>query len=142
MSDGVPTAGLGDGLLVGVPGVIGIGTDLVEVERFRLALTRRPTLAERLFSDDERAYADRFRDPTKSLAARFGAKEAVMKAMGVGLWKFALRDVEVVKRRSGEPVLALHDKAAALAAEKGVREWRLTLTHTDSMAMAVALALG
>ena len=131
-----------DGLTAGVTGVIGIGTDLVEVERFRLALTRRPTLAERLFSDDERAYAARFRDPTKSLAARFGAKEAVMKAMGVGLWKFALRDVEVVKRRSGEPVLALHDKAAALAAEKGVREWRLTLTHTDSMAMAVALALG
>ncbi len=131
-----------DGLTAGVTGVIGIGTDLVEVERFRLALTRRPTLAERLFSDDEREYAARFRDPTKSLAARFGAKEAVMKAMGVGLWKFALRDVEVVKRRSGEPVLALHDKAAALAAEKGVREWRLTLTHTDSMAMAVALALG
>lgn len=141
MSDGA-AASAGDALLAGVPGVIGIGTDLVEVERFRLALTRRPTLAERLFSDDERAYADRFRDPTKSLAARFGAKEAVMKAMGVGLWKFALRDVEVVKRRSGEPVLALHGKAATLAAEKGVREWRLTLTHTDSMAMAVALALG
>lgn len=137
-----PATGLGADLLAGVPGVIGIGTDLVEVERFRLALTRRPALAERLFSDDERAYAGRFRDPTKSLAARFGAKEAVMKAMGVGLWKFALRDVEVVKRRSGEPVLALHDKAAALAVEKGVREWRLTLTHTDSMAMAVALALG
>ena len=132
------TAGLTDG----VPGVIGIGTDLVEVERFRLALTRRPTLAERLVSDDERAYAARFRDPTKSLAARFGAKEAVMKAMGVGLWKFALRDVEVVKHRSGEPFLALHDKAAALAQERGVREWRLTLTHTDSMALAIALALG
>lgn len=130
------------GITAGVPGVIGIGTDLVEVERFRLALTRRPALAERLFSDDERAYADRFRDPTKSLAARFGAKEAVMKAMGVGLWKFALRDVEVARHSSGEPYLVLHDKAAALAATRGVREWRLTLTHTDSMAMAVALALG
>lgn len=137
----IPTDPAG-GLLAGVSGVVGIGTDLVEVERFRLALTRRPALAERLFSDDERAYAGRFRDPTKSLAARFGAKEAVMKAMGVGLWKFALRDVEVVKRRSGEPVLALHDKAAALAVERGVREWRLTLTHTDSMAMAIAVALG
>ncbi|MFA5883532.1 MAG: holo-ACP synthase [Acidimicrobiia bacterium] len=125
----------------GVPGVVGIGTDLVEVARFRLALDRRPALAERLFSDDERAYAYRFKDPTKSLAARFGAKEAVMKAMGVGLWKFAMRDVEVVKLRSGEPTLALYDKAAELAAERGVREWRLTLTHTDSMAMAVALAL-
>ncbi|MFM8305275.1 MAG: holo-ACP synthase [Actinomycetota bacterium] len=134
----IPRVGGGDGL----PVVIGIGTDLVEIARFRLALERRPTIAERLFSDDERAYAYRFKDPTKYLAARFGAKEAVMKAMGVGLWKFALRDVEVRKLRSGEPVLALHDKAAALAAERGVQEWRLTLTHTDTMAQAIAVALG
>ena len=114
----------------------------MEVERFRLALTRRPTIEARLFSDAERAYAQLFRDPTKHLAARFGAKEAVMKAMGVGLWKFPMRDVEVVKLASGEPILRLHDKAAALAAERGVREWRLTLTHTDTMAQAVAVALG
>jgi holo-[acyl-carrier protein] synthase len=125
----------------GGPGVIGIGTDLVEVDRFRLALERRPTIEERLFSDAERAYSHRFKDPTKHLAARFGAKEAVMKAMGVGLWKFALRDVEVVKLRTGQPLVQLHDKAAAMAVERGVREWRLTLTHTDSMAMAIALAL-
>ncbi len=133
---------MADPLTAGVPGVLGIGTDLVEVARFRLALERRPALAERLFSDAERAYAARFKDPSKSLAARFGAKEAVMKAMGVGLWKFAMRDVEVGKHLSGEPYLLLHGKAAQLAAERHVREWRLTLTHTDSMAMAVALALG
>lgn len=121
--------------------MVGIGTDLVEVARFRLALSRRPTLPERIFSDDERSYAARFKDPTKHLAARFGAKEAVMKAMGVGLWKFALRDVEVVRLPSGEPTIALHAKAATLASDLGVREWRLTLTHTDTMAMAVALAL-
>jgi holo-[acyl-carrier protein] synthase len=132
---------LADPLTARDPGVIGIGSDLVEVARFRLALQRRPGLAERLFSDAERAYAFRFKDPTKSLAARFGAKEAVMKALGVGLWKFAMRDVEVIRRESGEPTLALYHRAAELAAARGVREWRLTLTHTDSMAMAVALAL-
>ena len=121
--------------------VVGIGTDLVEVPRFALALQRRPTLADRLFSDAEREYAYRFRDPTKSLAARFGAKEAVMKALGVGLWKFAFRDVEVVRRPGGAPELALTGKAATLAAELGVVEWRLSLTHTESMALAVALAL-
>lgn len=132
---------MADALIGAAPGVIGIGSDLVEVARFRLALERRPALAERLFSDAEREYAYRFRDPTKSLAARFGAKEAVMKALGVGLWKFAMRDVEVVRLRSGEPTLALFGRAAELAAERGVREWRLTLTHTDSMALAVAVAL-
>jgi holo-[acyl-carrier protein] synthase len=123
------------------PAVLGIGVDLVECERFRLALERRPRIAERLFSDAEREYAYRHKEPVPRLAARFAVKEAVMKAMGVGLWKFALRDVEVTRLRSGQPEVALHDKAAALAKERGVGSWLLTITHTDSMAMAVAVAL-
>jgi holo-[acyl-carrier protein] synthase len=121
--------------------VLGIGTDLVECDRFRLALERRPRIAERLFSDDERAYAFRHREPVPPLAARFAAKEAVMKAMGVGLWKFAMRDVEVKKLASGQPEIALYRRAAELAQERGVGTWLLTLTHTDSIAMAVAVAL-
>jgi phosphopantetheine--protein transferase-like protein len=121
--------------------MLGIGTDLVECDRFRLALERRPRIAERLFSDAERQYAFRHREPVPPLAARFAAKEAVMKAMSVGLWKFALRDVEVVRLPSGQPEVALHDKAAALAAERGVTRWLLTLSHTDGMAIAIAVAL-
>jgi len=123
--------------------IVGLGTDLVEVARFRLAMDRRgDRLAQRLFSDDERAYADRQRDPSKNLAARFGAKEAVMKALGVGLWKFKLRDVEVVRQRGGAPRIALHGRAAELAAERGVVAWHLSLTHTNTMALAVAIAAG
>lgn len=122
--------------------LLGIGTDLVEVDRFRLALERRPRIAERLFSEAERTYAFRHREPVPPLAARFAAKEAVMKALGVGLGKFAMRDVEVVKRDSGQPELALSGTAAELAAARGVTTWQLTLTHTGSMAMAVAVALG
>lgn len=123
------------------PGVFGVGSDLVEIPRFRLALARRPALAERIFSEAEREYALRFREPVPRLAARFGAKEAVMKALGVGLWKFALRDVEVVRLASGQPELALHGRAAELAAQRGVTGWKLTLSHSDFMAMAVAIAL-
>jgi len=65
----------------------------------------------------------------------------VMKAMGVGLWRFKLRDVEVVRAPSGQPAVRLHGAAAALAAERGVTEWRLTLTHTDRVAQAIAVAL-
>lgn len=121
--------------------VLGIGTDLVECDRFRLALERRPRMAERLFSDQEREYSFRHREPVPRLAARFAAKEAVMKAMSVGLWKFAMRDVEVTRLASGQPEIALHRRAAELAQERGVGTWLLTLTHTDSMAMAVAVAL-
>jgi holo-[acyl-carrier protein] synthase len=122
--------------------ILGLGTDLVEVARFRLAMERRVKLPERLFSDAEREYAFRQKDPSKSLAARFGAKEAVMKAMGVGLWKFKFRDVEVVRARSGAPSIALIGRAAELADERGVVGWHLSLTHTDTTALAVVIALG
>jgi holo-[acyl-carrier protein] synthase len=121
--------------------VIGIGTDLVELDRFRLALHRTPGLVDRLFSDAEQAYALRKKDPTERFAARFAAKEAVMKAMGVGLWKFPLKDIEVVKAPSGAPSVRLHGKAARMAEERGVTEWRLTLTHTERVAQAIAVAL-
>lgn len=121
--------------------LVGLGTDLVEVARFRLAMERRAGLPERLFSDAEREYAFRQKDPVKSLAARFGAKEAVMKAMGVGLWKFKLRDVEVVRARSGAPSVALHGKAATMAADRDITTWVLSLTHTDTTALAVAVAV-
>ncbi|MGH9183449.1 MAG: holo-ACP synthase [Acidimicrobiales bacterium] len=121
--------------------MIGVGTDLVELDRFRLALDRTPGLADRLFSEAERAYAARRRDPTERLAARFAAKEAVLKAMGVGLWRCPLRDIEVVRAPSGAPSVRLHGKAAALAAELGVSQWRLTITHTARVAQAIAVAL-
>ena len=121
--------------------MIGIGIDAVEVERFRRALARTPRLADRLFSGDEREYANRQRDPSQRLAARFAAKEAVMKAMGVGLGAFRFRDVEVVRADSGAPDLRLSGKAAALAEERGITEWRVSLTHTHSVAEAVAVAL-
>ncbi len=123
--------------------IVGLGTDLVEIPRFRLAMERRgERLGERLFSDAEREYAGRQKDPAKSLAARFGAKEAVMKAMGVGLWKFKLRDVEVIRAKSGAPSVALHGRAAEMAAERGIAAWQLSLTHTEATAMAIAIALG
>ena len=126
-----------------VLGIRGLGTDLVEIERFRLALARRATLSDRLFTDGEQEYAYGQHDPVQSLAARFGAKEATMKALGAGLGSFAFRDVEVVRDDdSGAPSLALHGAAAALADARGVLAWQVSLTHTDTTAMAVVLALG
>jgi holo-[acyl-carrier protein] synthase len=122
--------------------VRGLGTDLVEVERFRRAMARRVTLPQRLFTDGERAYAFGQHDPVKSLAVRFGAKEAVMKALGAGLGAFAFREVEVVRAESGQPAVVLHRAAAELAAGRGITAWEISLTHTDTTAMAVVIALG
>lgn len=132
-------AGVGGGLALAV--VHGIGIDAVEIERFRRLLERRPSAARRLFTDAELAHLSRRRDPAPGLAARFAAKEAVMKAMGVGLGAFAFRDVEVVSAPSGAPSLVLRGGAEALARRLGVAGWRLSLTHTESTASAVAVAL-
>jgi holo-[acyl-carrier protein] synthase len=121
--------------------VIGLGTDLVELDRFRLALSRTPGIVDRLFTDGERAYAELRRDPTERYAARFAAKEAVLKALGAGIGECDFREIEVVRAESGQPSVRLHGRAAALADARGVGEWRLTMTHTASLAQAIAVAL-
>jgi phosphopantetheine--protein transferase-like protein len=122
--------------------VIGVGIDVVDVDRLRRTLARTPSLVDRLFTPAERAYASRLRDPTERFAARFAAKEAVMKALGVGLGAFAFHDVEVQRATSGAPSLVLRGSADALAADQGVREWKVSLSHTAHVAEAVVIALG
>ena len=122
--------------------IVGLGADLVEVGRFRLAMERTTSLADRLFSSDERDYASGQHDPAKSLAARFAAKEAVMKALGVGLGDIDFRDVEVVRRESGAPSLEVRGRADRLARERGVSSWFVSLSHTETTAMAVVIAVG
>ena len=112
-----------------------IGLDLLEIARLERALERRPRLAERLFTDGERAYAAARARPGQHLAARFCAKEAVAKALGLTAWSF--RDVEVIAT-DGPPMIALSGAAARRAAELGVQV-RVSLTHTDHQAGAVAI---
>ena len=116
-------------------GGLGIGLDLLEIARLERALERRPRLAERLFTDGERAYAAARARPGQHLAARFCAKEAVAKALGLEAWSW--RDIEVVATPAA-PEVALHGAVAARAAELGV-EVRISLTHTGSEAAAVAI---
>lgn len=122
--------------------MLGIGLDVVELDRFRRTLERTPAFGRRVFTAAEVEYAQRRRDPTERYAVRFAAKEAVLKAMGVGLWSCPLTEIEVVKAESGEPSVVLHGAAAELARGRGIESWRLTLTHTDVAAHAIAVAFG
>jgi holo-[acyl-carrier protein] synthase len=115
-----------------------VGIDLLDIERLEQALDRRPRLAERLFTDGERAYAASRARPGQHLAARFCAKEAVAKALAMEAWSF--RDVEVVSD-GGAPTVRLHGAVAARAAELAV-EVSISLTHTGREAAAVAIASG
>ena len=112
-----------------------VGIDLLEIERLEQALARRPRLAERLFTEAERRYAAARARPGQHLAARFCAKEAVAKALGMTAWSF--QDVEVVSD-DGAPVVRLYGTAAQRAAQLGV-EVEISLTHTTRDAGAVAI---
>ena len=122
--------------------IVGAGVDLCEVARMRRVLERTPGFADRVYTEAERAYCRQQRDPSERFAARFAAKEAVLKALGVGLGACAFREIEVVRAESGEPSLALRGAAAALAAERGVAAWHISLTHTSLVAEALVIAVG
>ena len=115
---------------------MGVGIDLLEIDRLERALARRPRLAERLFTDGERAYAATRARPAMHLAARFCAKEAVAKALQLrdGTWL----DVEVVGGGDEPPAVRLSGAAERRARELGVTI-SVSLTHTDGMAAAVAV---
>ena len=113
-----------------------VGIDLLEIERLERALERTPRLAERLFTPAEREYAASRGRPGQHLAARFCAKEAVAKALGVESWNF--HEVEVIGS-GGPPRIRLSGSAAARAAELGVQV-EISLTHTTRDAAAVAIA--
>ncbi len=113
----------------------GVGIDLLEIERLERALERRPRLAERLFTDAERAYASSKARPGQHLAARFCAKEAVAKALGMEAWRF--RDVEVLAG-DGAPRVRLDGAVAARASALGVLV-SVSLTHSRREAAAVAI---
>jgi holo-[acyl-carrier protein] synthase len=112
-----------------------VGIDLLEIQRLERALERRPRLAERLFTDGERAYAATRARPGQHLAARFCAKEAVAKALGLTAWSF--RDVEVISN-GGAPTVRLHGAVAERAASLGVAV-NISLTHSTTDAAAVAV---
>ena len=124
--------------------VIAHGIDLVEIDRVADLLSKHPgRAAERLFTKSELDYTAGKKNSNQHLAARFAAKEAVLKALGCG-WSqgVAWTDVEVTRAASGEPGVLLHGRAAEISAEQGITAWRLSLTHTKGLAQASAIALG
>lgn len=123
--------------------VVGVGVDIVEVERIERAITRwGEAFIRRIYTarEVERAAAPIVVGPR--MAARFAAKEAVMKALGVGWRDLSWREIEIANDAQGRPVVHLHGAARRVAEQKGVREVLLGISHTHLHAVANAVALG
>ena len=121
--------------------IIGVGIDVVPVERFAESLQRTPGLRDRLFTAAEQQTPSGAPRTGESLAARFAAKEAIGKALGTP-GNLAWTDAEVITGEHGRPHLEIRGTVADRAAELGVTSWHLSLSHDGGMAAAVVLAEG
>ena len=123
--------------------IVGIGIDVIEVERIDEAVEEfGDRFLERIFTEGEREYCGRQKRPAIHNAARWAAKEAVSKAFGTGIGaELGWTDIEIVRRKSGEPELVLHGRAKEFAGEIGVREVKISLTHAKHYAAANAVVL-
>lgn len=123
-------------------GIIGLGLDITDIDRIAATIARYgDRFLQRVFTDGEIAYCSRRRVPATHFAGRFAAKEAAMKALGTGHTQQVLwRDVEVV-RHGGPPQLLFHGGAARRYAKLGAQSSLLTITHSDTVALAEVLLL-
>ena len=124
--------------------ILGIGVDLVEVERIDRALAQHGEhFLHRVFTEREIAYCAGMRAPGPHYAARFAAKEAVAKAFGTGIGeRLGLVEIEVCREENGAPFIRLHGPAAEFARERGVRKIHLSLSHTAGCAVAQVVIEG
>ncbi len=124
--------------------IVGIGIDLAEVKRVSELLEKYSgRFALRVFADGERDYCLHMPNPGQHFAARFAAKEAFLKAIGTGFARgISWKEIEVVKRPSGEPILQLSGQALAEMQARGATRAHVSLTHTHEHAAAVVVLEG
>jgi holo-[acyl-carrier protein] synthase len=122
--------------------VVGLGTDLIEIERVQQSLDRfGDRFMQKVFTDGEIAYCQRKKHAAESFASRFAAKEAAAKALGTGISRgIGWKEIEVCRQPGERPTLRLSGRAAERAATLGARNLHLTLTHSRDVAMAVVVA--
>jgi holo-[acyl-carrier protein] synthase len=121
--------------------VLGLGVDICEIERMERALARHPTLARRVFTEEERAYCDSRARPAESYAGRFAAREAAIKALG-GYRGRRWQDISVSRAPSGAPGIVLAGNARSRAEALGVDRLLITFTHERTSAIAFCMAVG
>jgi holo-[acyl-carrier protein] synthase len=124
--------------------IVGMGVDIAEVKRIQGAIERHgEVFLRRVYTTEEREYCEQFKNKYERYAGRFAAKEAAMKALGTG-WRRGVRwvDLEVVREKNGRPALSLGGVAKKIADQLGVRHIALSITHTESQALAQVIFEG
>jgi holo-[acyl-carrier protein] synthase len=120
--------------------MLSVGVDLIEVARIKRGADRHgQRFYDRFFTAQEQAQCE---GQAASLAGRFAVKEAVAKALGTGIGDIRWVDIEVLCNKRGRPELVLYGQAQVLADQLGLAEWAISISHTDSHAVGMAVAMG
>ncbi len=120
--------------------LLGLGCDIIEISRVRESIERQgERFLERVYTAEERAYCGEFKMPWAAYAARFAAKEAVSKCFGTGIGaELGWKSVSIRHGERGEPLVVLDEQGQALLAKVGATQVMISLSHSDTMAMAIA----
>jgi phosphopantetheine--protein transferase-like protein len=122
--------------------VIGIGTDILKIQRIRDGLAGGESFLKKSFSEKERELARQRSDPALFFATRFAGKEAVFKCFGVDGGDIRLNEIEILEMDTGRPRVSLLGKILDIAAQKGIRNIHISLSYDSEYAVAFALAEG
>lgn len=121
--------------------MVGIGVDIVEIERIQMALEKNDRFLERLFTNKERAYFEHNNYKYETIAGMFAAKEAVSKVLGTGISGFSWQDIEIDHSDLGQPLVILHGGAKLQAEKKSIKTIMVSISHCKSYAVANALGV-
>lgn len=116
--------------------IIGIGTDIIEINRIEKAVSKNSRFLEKLFTDNEFLYFKSKKFKTETIAGSFAAKEALAKALGTGFSKITMKDIEISRNEKGKPEIILYGYAKLLATEMGAQNINLTISHCKDYAVA------
>ncbi|MGB9781156.1 holo-ACP synthase [Caldanaerobacter sp.] len=119
-----------------------VGSDIVSVERLKKTANRRKGFFEKIFTEKEKIFLEKKRNPWTHMAGLFSAKESVAKLLGTGIRGFSWRDIEIIHDEYGKPEVHLSGKARMIALKKGIKEIKLSISHTSEYAISVAVAVG
>mgnify|MGYP005839413245 CR=1 FL=1 len=120
--------------------MLSVGVDIIEVARIARAIERwGDRFLKHIYTDAELGYC---RGHTPELAVRFAGKEAISKALGTGLYGISWKEMEILDNRRGRPFVRLYGRALARAERLGLREWSISLSHSDVHAIAFVVASG
>lgn len=120
--------------------VVGIGIDIVEIERIKAAASKNPRFLERIFTERERDYFEHKKFSPATMAGNFAAKEAVVKALGTGIRDVSFAEIEILRDAFGKPIVTLGGRLESICQAKGIGDIQISISHSKYYAVANAIA--